>query len=53
MMILVKESSLREIEFVVLTKSHLAMATPPQERRLQSDQFGYFDKGLEEGRVGG
>ena len=39
----------REMKFVVLAKSHLAMTTPPQERRLESDQFGYLDEGLEEG----
>jgi hypothetical protein len=26
-----------EMEFVVLVKSYLAMATPPQKRRLESD----------------
>jgi hypothetical protein len=36
------------MEFVVLAKSHLAMMTPPQERRLESDQFGYLNEGLEE-----
>jgi hypothetical protein len=38
-----------EMEYVVLSKCHLAMTTPPQKRRPESDRFGYLDEGLEKG----